>query len=263
MGTKKFVSTLGALILIIAMVALLGGCGATAGDAEVKKEDTASSGEFDQLFEGKSTTATQPSDDEAEVLELLGISQTKKDEPVEAVVSEKAEAELAGEIDAKNDEIKNLMQELESERQRTSDLKAQLATERSKVPTPVQSPIAGFKAGYNEARAEYEAHRYPMAIRKFEGLIQSNPGHSLADNCQYWIGECFFGLGDYTSAIAAFEKVFSFNESNKNADAQLKLGVCYFRLNDISRAREEFQRLLSHYPDCDYTVLAQQYLERL
>ena len=85
----------------------------------------------------------------------------------------------------------------------------------------------------------------------------------LSDNCQYWIGESYYGLRNYNQAIAEFEKVFSFANSNKIDDAQLKLGVCYLRLGDKAQARNEFDRLLSAYPSSEYKPVAQRYIARL
>ena len=49
----------------------------------------------------------------------------------------------------------------------------------------------------------------------------------LADNAQYWIGECDFALKDYASALEAFHKVFQYSKTEKDDDAQFKLGLCY------------------------------------
>ncbi len=87
--------------------------------------------------------------------------------------------------------------------------------------------------------------------------------HSLADNAQYWIGECYFALGDYRAAILAFEKVFTFKQSNKNDYAQYKLGLCYYKLGDKKRARQEFQNLLDNYPDSPLVEKARKYLMQL
>jgi tol-pal system protein YbgF len=155
------------------------------------------------------------------------------------------------------------LDELDRERQKSYELQTQLDSERNKPKTSSTPAPSGFRARYDEALEKYHSRNYRAAIDLFDQLLVNNPGNSLADNCQYWIGECHYALGDYTKAIAAFEKVFSFNNSNKNDDAQLKLGMCYWRLNDVSRAKEEFERLISHYPDSEYTPLARKYINRM
>ncbi len=111
--------------------------------------------------------------------------------------------------------------------------------------------------------SEYYNRNYKLAIQLFEELLTRNPATSLSDNCRYWIGECYYALGNYNQAIIEFTKVFSYNKSNKMDDAQLKLGLCYWKLGDRERARQEFERLISDYPNSEYVEKAQQFLSKL
>lgn len=230
--------------------------------------------EFDELF--NTTTASEnskkESDDEEEVLKLLGLTKQEKSEKQE-VVEEKAPPEvdfnkeiesLEKEIDSKKLEIQKLHAEVDTQQKKNNELSIELANERNKPKgrasfTPTSG---GYRGRYENARAEYEARRYKVAINLFEELLASNPNNSYADNCQYWIGECYYGLANFTKAIAAFEKVFSFPKSNKNDDSQLKLGMCYIRLNEKERAKEEFKRLINHYPKSEYVSQARRFLSK-
>jgi TolA-binding protein len=116
-----------------------------------------------------------------------------------------------------------------------------------------------YQYGYNLALNR----QFKEAIQVFENLIAVNSNHKLADNAQYWIGECYYALGDYRTAIISFEKVFTFSQSNKNDYAQYKLGLCYFNLNDRQRAKEEFQSLIDNYQNPMLTGKAEEYLAKL
>ncbi|MBN1352406.1 tol-pal system protein YbgF [candidate division KSB1 bacterium] len=262
-------------IAIIFIIALAVGCGKKADfdeNADIGGKDNT---EFDELFNTTTSEddAKKESGDEEEVLKLLGLTKEEKAEnkqPVEEKASSEAEGSkavetLEKEIDAKELEIQKLASELDEERKRSNELAVELENERSrsKLSTSASLPSGGYQARYTNAREEYEARRYKAAIPLFEELLASNPDNSYADNCQYWIGECYYGLGMYTKAIAAFEKVFSFPNSNKNDDAQLKLGMCYLRLNERERAREEFERLVTHYPKSEYITKARRFLSAL
>jgi len=120
-----------------------------------------------------------------------------------------------------------------------------------------------YRAKYQNAYSEYSKKKYQKAISLFTDIIESNPEGDLSDNAQYWIGESYYGLKNYTRAIVEFEKVFTFKESNKDDDAQLKLGLCYLNLGQRDKAREEFQRLVDFYPDSDYKSKAVEYLRQL
>lgn len=131
-------------------------------------------------------------------------------------------------------------------------------------PPPVRSTTTGsFEQRYEDARRAYNARDFKTAVQQFEMLLTENRSNSLADNCQYWIGECHYSTGNYEQAIAAFEKVFTFPNSNKYADSQLKLGLSYMRMSNTARAAEEFQKLIDNYPTSEYVSVARQYLSTL
>ena len=116
---------------------------------------------------------------------------------------------------------------------------------------------------YQKAMEFFNHANYSEALDIFEKLLGSNPHSELADNSQYWIGECYYGNKEYERAILEFEKVFTFPNNNKMEAAQLKLGICYLRLNDKKRAQEEFSRLVNLYPGSEYLPIANKLLSRL
>ncbi|HDQ44722.1 MAG TPA: tetratricopeptide repeat protein [bacterium] len=136
-------------------------------------------------------------------------------------------------------------------------------TPPSQAAPPRTATAATFEQRYEEARRAYNARNFQSAIQQFEALLSENRSHALSDNCQYWIGEAYYGMGNYQRAIAAFEKVFTFPRSNKYPDSQLKLGLSYLRMNNTSRAAEELQKLIDNYPTSEYVSAARQYLARL
>ena len=104
---------------------------------------------------------------------------------------------------------------------------------------------------------------YSDAKNIFEKLLRSNPDSELADNTQFWIGECYYGESEYERAILEFEKVFTFPNNNKMEAAQLKLGFCYLRLNNKKRAKDEFSRLVELYPGSEYLPIANKHIKKL
>ncbi len=120
-----------------------------------------------------------------------------------------------------------------------------------------------FKSEYVEALGDFQNKRYDAAIKKFSDLLGTNPDHELADNSQYWLAEAYYMKGDYQRALIEFEKVFTFTEKGKYDDAQFKLGYCYLKLGQEERAKDEFDRLVKHYPYSEYFKQAQQMLNKL
>lgn len=244
----------GLLILILAFVF---GCSSSSQVAEddTQFEDVA---DIDQLLGLADDQAkTQENIAEDDVLRLLGVSEAS-----ELETTQQPEAP-AGQLS---------LEETPAQSESTPPSTSQSMTER-----PVQQPVstpqtsaaqqdwqsASFEERYQEALQTYRNRGYKSAIQKFESLLAINTNHSLSDNCQYWIGECYYGLGNYQQSIIAFEKVFTFPKSNKNDASQLKLGLCYMRLENASKARTEFQKLVDNYPSSEYISLARRFIQRI
>jgi len=109
-----------------------------------------------------------------------------------------------------------------------------------------------YKQHYIDALSSYQNKEYLAAIDHFQMLVRNDASNDLADNAQYWIGESYYGLEDYNAAIAAFNKVLTFKESNKADAAQFKIGYCYLNLGDKARGYAELQRVIDNFPDSSY-----------
>ena len=120
-----------------------------------------------------------------------------------------------------------------------------------------------YREKYIDGLSLYQNSDYNRALKVFEGLLDVDKSHDLADNSQYWLGEIFYGMKDYRRSIKEFEKVFKFKDSNKYDDSQYKLGLCYINIGNKSRAKDEFQKLLDSYPNSEYYQKSRQWLEKL
>ena len=119
-----------------------------------------------------------------------------------------------------------------------------------------------YTAKYIESLSHYQNAEWNLSLNGFNYLIQVDSNHDLADNCQYWIGEVYYALTDYTRSMKEFEKVFSFPGTNKSDDAQFKMGLCYLNIGQIEKAKKEFTNLLEFYPNSEYYKRAQDYLSQ-
>jgi len=97
----------------------------------------------------------------------------------------------------------------------------------------------------------------------FERILSDYPSSNLADNAQYWIGECQYGLKQYQSALDAFHKVFQYDKTEKDDDAQFMLGQCYYYMGNLDSALVEFNRLKIDHPDSEYLGRAEAYIRRI
>lgn len=119
---------------------------------------------------------------------------------------------------------------------------------------------ADFDDSYNTALDLFRNHQYPQATDMFFQLLQKDPRHPLADNCQYWIGECRYAQGKFYQAVVDFNKVFAFDVPDKQDDAQLMIGLSYLKLGELISARTEFDWLVSCFASSEYINTAHRYL---
>jgi tol-pal system protein YbgF len=170
---------------------------------------------------------------------------------------------------AKNREIENLRAELEEKNYQAAAIQTAANTRQitgKPLPRGVDNSAemsSEFGLAYQDALDDFQVRRYDSAISKFRELIASNDNSPLADNCQYWIGECYFAMGKYYEAVAEFQKVYTFSRSNKAGDAQLMIGIAFMKSGEKDMARAELTMLTSFNPESDSARKAQRYLRML
>ncbi len=165
-------------------------------------------------------------------------------------------------VTIKEDELDELKSTLDFKEQRIADLQSALQT--SEASGAGSAPLSrDFSYHYEQSLRKFYARDYRGAIALFSSLLREYPTHTLASNCQYWLGECYFGSRDYKSAADAFTAVFNYAESTKRDDATLMLGRCYYSLNERGKAREYFQAVIDQHQGSEYVEKARQWLRRL
>jgi TolA-binding protein len=127
--------------------------------------------------------------------------------------------------------------------------------------TAVNAVGGNYRDRYLQALTYHQNGQNEQAIALFTQLLQEDKSHELADNAQYWIGECYYSMKQYRRAIIEFEKVFDFKNTNKDDDAQFKLGLCYAALGERENAVTEFQRLIDYYPQSEFVKNAKQFVK--
>ena len=110
----------------------------------------------------------------------------------------------------------------------------------------------------------YDAGQFEHSVEIFKSLVKLDSQNYQAGNWWYWLGESYFGAGDYVSAIRAFETAMSKgNKKPKQHLIQLMLGVSNWHSGDLQTAKEDLQKLLSSNPNSQTELLVQDYLAEL
>ncbi len=127
---------------------------------------------------------------------------------------------------------------------------------KSVASTPSQ--IETYRERYLKALSHYQNNNPRVAKELFRQLIAEDRNNDLADNAQYWIGECYYAMKQYSQAIVEFKQVFNFMNTNKADDAQFKLGLCYLAQGDREKGHAAFRELMRNFPNSEYISKAKQ-----
>lgn len=181
---------------------------------------------------------------------------------------------LSSRLDETNSRIGNLRQEIVSLRQRQQPLmlsadgtettattdRGDSSEQNSRVAAAAPSPADL----YNQAYTDYNHARYPLAISGFEEVIRSYPTSELADNAQYWIGECYLARRQFKEALQAFEAVLrKYPESNKLPESSFKKAQAFEGLGRRDDAIMQLEYVIEQYPRTQVEASAKLLLKRL
>ena len=165
--------------------------------------------------------------------------------------------------------VSGLGEQLSSTNQRIDRLSEQLAQVRKlvenlpKLPTFTQitpgNPDQLFAAAYGD----YSRGNYDLAISEFRQYVETYPSSEMADNAQYWIGECYYSKKLLSEAIAEFDKVaLLFPKGDKVPGARFKKGVTLIEQGQVEAGRAELTALVRLFPRSNEAVLDRQQLEK-
>lgn len=220
----------------------------------------------------------------APIEEIEGTNESSPDEELNALVEgldnyeDASESNMAMEeyiklksrVDQLNDairqkelEIEELKAQLSLRKEKVTELETNLRERGGALAASLNVDLNDFATSYEQALQHFYAREYDAAIYLFSILMETSATHKLASNCQYWLGECYFGQGDYANAVNAFQKVLPYENSYKKDDALLMLGRTYIKMGDRTSAKQMFDELIYNYPDSEYIEKAQQYASGL
>ena len=162
--------------------------------------------------------------------------------------------QIQQQIDRKNQTIQALEEKIARLEQKMADFdkklpdavqktaqKAEIPDDQPEDPAPAQV--------YQTARNLMLADEFAAAGQLFRSFERQYPGHSLADNALYWLGECHYSMGAYSQAVAVFkELIAAYPAAEKVPDALLKTGYSYLSMDDINRAHHYLKLVLKKYP---------------
>lgn len=101
---------------------------------------------------------------------------------------------------------------------------------------------------------------YTGAIAAFQQFQKDYPDSSFTPNSHYWLGQLYFAKKQDREAVKSFAAVVTYKDSNKRADALVKLGDIAKRNNNEAQALKYYQQVVAEYPNSASAKLAQEHL---
>lgn len=169
---------------------------------------------------------------------------------------------LASKIDDQSVKITNLTRSLEATQTSLEEMKSR----RPKAETMPDGKLLPLPADqlYSLAYNDYIQGNFELAVQGFLEFLANYKESELADNAQYYIGDCYFNQGHHTDAVEAFNQVISlFPKGDKAPAAMLKSGLAHLSLNNNPAAVDAFKNVILKYPDSPEANIAMQQLQIL
>ncbi|WP_394127285.1 tol-pal system protein YbgF [Vibrio hepatarius] len=157
---------------------------------------------------------------------------------------------------------RELFIELDKVRSQASTPAAQTETK-----TPEKQTGGTFSSNVDEQTAYQNSvdlilkkRDYTGAIASFQQFQKDYPDSTFTPNSHYWLGQLYFAKKQDKDAVKSFAAVVSYKDSNKRADALVKLGDIAQRNNNAEQAKKYYQQVVDEYPNSASAKLAQERL---
>lgn len=132
------------------------------------------------------------------------------------------------------------------------------------VKTASKPPPSDAEGLYDRAFQLFRGGKFEAARAEFSSYLERYPKTDLADNAQFWLGECHYSEKSYREAIAAYEKTIKdYPKSDKVSSALLKQGMAFLELGDKTAGKILLKKVVKGYPQSNQAKIARSKLARI
>lgn len=136
--------------------------------------------------------------------------------------------------------------------------------EERQTVVPKAKPVSPDRLLYDKTYAVYKDGRYQEAIEGFKDFLKKYPASDLADNAQFWIGECYMNLKQYEKAILSYQEVIkNYPNGNKVANAMLRQALAFYEIGDNTSSRLLLKKVIKNYPNSNEAKTAETKLKTI
>ncbi|WP_282177035.1 tol-pal system protein YbgF [Vibrio nereis] len=220
---------------------------------------------------GSNVASTRSSENEVQRLERLLENRNRVQLRMQQQVDEMALeiSELRGQLEKNNYEMQQMLKrqrelfiELDKVRGQVSSGATQSKNNSSTSQKGTYSTNANEQTAYqNAVDLILKKRDYNGAIAAFQKFQKDYPDSTFTPNSHYWLGQLYFAKKQDKDAAKSFVAVVSHKDSNKRADALVKLGDIASRNNNAAQAAKYYQQVVNEYPDSASAKLAKKHLK--
>lgn len=129
---------------------------------------------------------------------------------------------------------------------------------------PIQPPqdmeeklVSDEKNLYEQTLTKYREEKYEKAVIGFKDFLKEYPKSDLADNAQFWIGECYMAMKQYEQAILAYQEVIKkYPKGNKVPNAMLRQALAFYEIKDKISSKLLLKKIIKKYPKSSEAKIA-------
>lgn len=141
---------------------------------------------------------------------------------------------------------------------------AAAAAQPAAAPPVAMAPGMTPQRLYNTSLSDFTMGQWALCIDGFTSYLRNFGRTDLADDAQWYVGECYQQDGKFSEAIDAYNRVITnYPKGDRVPDAYYKRGVALSAMGQVDRARESFETLMKNYPDHEMSRMAKQQIDRI
>jgi tol-pal system protein YbgF len=129
---------------------------------------------------------------------------------------------------------------------------------------PAAAASSAEMRAYEAAQNLRRIGNYQGAILSFQSFIKQYPKSPLASGAQYWIGDSFFNMKDFRTAITSQRLLLAtYPDSAKVPDALLNIASAQLEMGETAAARKTLDEILGKHPGSEAADKAKRRLANL
>jgi tol-pal system protein YbgF len=170
-------------------------------------------------------------------------------------------AKIAEQVSLNTQQTSQINQQINAIKQSLQDYQQKLRErEASDLKLDANDPEMAFSQAY----LKYKNREYDAAINLFKGYLSLFSQNERADDAAFWLAESLAAQGRFAEALNEYNNLLTkYPDGDKAVSARLKRGITLLRLERRQEGVEELKAVIGRYPGSRESEMARSELTRL